>query len=269
MNELQSLLKDLYLISGFNMTMFDIDENVITSYPCQDSPFCRLIKSTPKGALKCKECDHAAFERVKKTGKIDIYNCSLHLYEAVVPLYTYGVHTGYLMMGQTLTNSDYEKQLIKNEALKYVKDDQKLDDAIEKISFHTREKILSFAAIIDICGKYLTLTNRVEAKNRNLAMETKQYIMINYANEITIDDLCQYFYCSKSTLHNKFKEEYGITIHQYILEYRLEKALELLKNNKNSILEIALNCGFNDANYFSKAFKKKYKVSPSVYRENI
>ena len=58
------------------------------------------------------------------------------------------------MMGQTLTNSQFEKERIKAATSKYVTDEKELDEAISKISFHTREQILSIASIIDICAKY-------------------------------------------------------------------------------------------------------------------
>ncbi len=122
---------------------------------------------------------------------------------------------------------------------------------------------------LDICAKYLTLTNRLEAKNKNLAIEIKNYLNVHYNYAITLQQLCNYFYVSKSTLLNKFKEEYGITIHQYLLDYRFQKSLELLANSTQSIQEIALACGFQDANYYTKAFKAKYQTTPTHYRETI
>lgn len=267
MNDLQLMLRDLYLISGLNLSIFDIDENLITSYPEKKSAFCNLIDKNKEGLKQCHKCDHQAFETVKKTGKLHIYQCYFHLYEAVVPLYTYGVHTGYLMMGQTLTTSYFDKQYIKEKALLYIKDEKQLEEAINKISVHSKEQIYAFSNIIDICAKYITLTNRIESKKHDLALEVKKYIMLNYQKEITITQLCEHFYCSKSTLINNFKKAYGLTVHQYILDYRLNKSLELLKNNKLTILEISLNCGFTDSNYFSKAFKHKYQISPTEYRK--
>lgn len=268
MNDLQSILKDLYLISGLNISIYDIDENIITSYPEKKSPFCALIEHNPESLKHCQECDHNAFKRVKKSGKIDIYKCYFNLYEAAVPLYTYGIHTGYLMMGQTLTTSRFDREYIKEKAIQYINNEDVLEDAIKKISVHSHEQILAFSNIVDICAKYITLTNRIQYKKKDLAFQIQKYIVLNYQNEITIQQLCEHFYCSKSTLINRFKAEYGKTIHQYILDYRLDKALELLKNDHLSILEISLNCGFNDANYFSKAFKHKFKISPSEYRNS-
>lgn len=267
MNDIQSMLKDLYLVSGLNMTIFDIEGNTIASYPEQKSPFCSLIEQNKVAFQNCQKCDQAAFERVKKTGKIDIYQCYFHLYEACVPLYTYGMLTGYLMMGQTLSKSLIDQEELKMTALPFIKDEAKLDDAIQKISIHSKEQILSFASIIDICAKYLTLTNRIEAKNKNLVQEVKQYIMQNYSHDITIDHLCSYFYCSKATLINHFKDTYHQTVHQYLMTYRIEKAKEYLKNEQLTIQQIASQCGFQDANYFSKAFKKHVGLSPHHYRK--
>lgn len=268
MKELETLLKDLYLISGLNLSIFDIDENLVVSYPRKKSPFCQLINQCKEAKQYCKLYDHNAFLKVKETGVIYIYQCHFNLYEAVVPLYTYGQHSGYLMMGQTLTNSLFDLNDIKNKAEQYIKDDEQLDVAIQQISTHTKEQILAFANIVDVCAKYITLTNRVENKTKDLAQEIEKYIKLNYKHPISIDALCDLFFCSKSTLINHFKKEHKITIHQFLLNYRLEKAIELLHNDNLTIEEVALSSGFSDGNYFSKAFKKKYGLSPNEYKKS-
>ena len=48
MNELQVMLKDLYLVFGLNLSIFDLDGNLVTSYPEKNSPFCELVKSKPE-----------------------------------------------------------------------------------------------------------------------------------------------------------------------------------------------------------------------------
>jgi AraC-like DNA-binding protein len=54
---------------------------------------------------------------------------------------------------------------------------------------------------------------------------------------------------------------------EYITLYRIAKAEELLLNSDMSITDIALSTGFNDANYFSRAFRKYKEDSPSAYRK--
>lgn len=157
MNDIQSMLKDLYLISQLNMSIFDIDGHLITSYPTKKCPFCILIEKNKEAIKKCHECDVNAFEKVKKSGKIEIYQCYFHLYEACVPLYTYGMHTGYLMMGQTLSNPLFDKEYLKNNASLFIHDKKQLDDAISQISIHSKEQIMAFASIVDICAKYCNI----------------------------------------------------------------------------------------------------------------
>lgn len=265
MDDIQHILKDLYIISDFNMSLFDTDFNLVTSYPEGKTSFCTLIEKSD-GFKHCKQFDHEAFLRVKETGKIYIYQCYFNLYEACVPIYTYGILSGYLMMGENLLASPIDRKIIEEKALPYVKDPDLLNDAINTIPVHPKEKILSFASIVDICARYLTLTNQVENKNEQLAKQIMAYLQQNYASHISIQKLCDIFYCSKGTLNNHFKQEYHISIHQYLSNLRLEKATELLHNPNLSIGEIAITVGFNDTNYFTKAFRKKYNYSPIEYR---
>lgn len=269
MNELQVMLKDLYLVFGLNLSIFDLDGNLVTSYPEKNSPFCELVKSKPEVLKLCHACDKKAFEHVKNAGEIYIYRCHFGLYEACVPLYTYGVLSGFFMMGQTLTDTEYDKNLIKRKAIEFLLDSDVIDEAIDHISFHSQEQIIAFAGVVNIVAEYITLTNRLESKSKNLAEEVHKYLVNNYNQNITIDWLCKYFYVSKSTLINTFKSKYGITVHQFLLEYRLKKSMELLKDKNKTIQDIAIECGFNDANYFSKAFKKKYLLSPTDKKNSL
>ena len=58
----------------------------------------------------------------------------------------------------------------------------------------------------------------------------------------------------------------GKTVTGYINDIRLKKSIELLRTNTLNITEIAIKCGFNDANYFSRIFKRKFGVSPLKYK---
>jgi len=63
-----------------------------------------------------------------------------------------------------------------------------------------------------------------------------------------------------------FKNVLGITPYQYLLEKRLQHSYSLLKQKELLISTIAKECGFPDVFTFSKAFKRKYGLSPSKYR---
>ena len=88
-------------------------------------------------------------------------------------------------------------------------------------------------------------------------------------NKLQLKNYVLNFFCSRGTLLNHFKSKYNTTIHQYLLNYRLKKATELLINDELNVKEIAYFCGFEDPNYFSKVFKKRYGRSPLEFKNNI
>ena len=63
-----------------------------------------------------------------------------------------------------------------------------------------------------------------------------------------------------------FKETMGVSFIQYLNDYRLEIAAELLTTTTDNILDIAFHTGFNNISYFNRCFKNKYGVSPGRYR---
>lgn len=81
------------------------------------------------------------------------------------------------------------------------------------------------------------------------------------------NELAQKLGVSVKTAEKKFKSFFGITIHQYILNYKMEQAILYFKNfPEMQIKEIAYNLGFYDEYHFSKQFKKIIGVSPSQYK---
>lgn len=261
-------MKNLHETMGLNVSLFDMNEKLITSYPEKDSEFCYYMKYICKQSKHCcKKCDHKAFLRAKLNKSYEVYRCDFHLFETCVPIYTYGTLTGFLMIGQATNNSRMDKEIIKKSVKPFIKDQEKIDSLIKTIPIREEKQLLAFAEIANLAAQYLTLSNQVENKNTKLAYAIKSYIHNNYQKEIPLQSLSDLFLCSKSNLNNHFKEEYKMTIHQYLLDYRLKKSYELLGQDQFSIQEIAYACGFNDANYFSKAFKNKYKTSPREYKK--
>lgn len=269
MNDLKAILKDLYSVLGLNISLFDIDENLIASYPEKNSPFCHLIKQNPKSRKICENCDHEAFKRVKKTGEIEIYKCKFNLTEACVPVYSYGLLTGFLMMGQAISDSSMDQNIIFKLARPYISNDIDLKQAIKQIPIKTDQQILAFSTILEMCAKYFTSSNSIAMKNDQLADAAKKYILENLDKDITIEMLCEKLYCSKAALALHFKSTFHTTIHAFLIECRIHKSCELLRNKNLSIQQVSSMCGFNDTSYFSKVFKKKCKLTPKQYREQI
>ena len=92
------------------------------------------------------------------------------------------------------------------------------------------------------------------------------YIEQNYAHDISNQDLEQLLGCSESALLRNFKQAVGTSPMQYLLDYRLKRAAELLVTTSMRSGDIALACGFNDFSYFTKQFKCHMGKTPGDYR---
>jgi len=93
------------------------------------------------------------------------------------------------------------------------------------------------------------------------------YLSLNYAKKIKINDLAKYIGINRSYLTNSFKKAMRISPQQFLVNLRMDKAASLLHNTSLPISSIALQVGYDDPLAFSKIFKLKYKVSPKVFRE--
>ena len=265
--ELLTVLKELHNISGFRISIHDTQFHEIAAYPEKLSCFCGLVQQNKKARQMCVQNDISTFHIVENDLKTYVYQCKFGLHEAVAPLFSFGTLTGYLMMGQIIDTNMGSRNFVYQSALPYVKDFDALSKAIDSISVSSKEMILSCITIMDVCAKYITLSNRLNLSKKNLTFEIKKYIATHYHEKITIEMLCRQFFCSRSTLINSFRNSCSTTITQYILDIRMQKATEMLKSSNKSIKDIAMDCGFEDQNYFSKVFHKVYQKSPTEFRK--
>ncbi len=93
------------------------------------------------------------------------------------------------------------------------------------------------------------------------------YIERNIKNGITLEDVSTYANMSVYYLSKIFKKEMSINFITYITDRKIEIAKDMLSNTDYPIINIAIELSYNEANYFSKAFKKKVGMTPSEYRE--
>lgn len=93
------------------------------------------------------------------------------------------------------------------------------------------------------------------------------YIQEHYAEPITIKELSDL--CGFSQVHfmNIFKAAIGSTCIEYLVEYRLARAALQLQETAHSIMQIALDNGFQNTSYFNRAFKRQYAMTPSAFRK--
>ena len=96
-----------------------------------------------------------------------------------------------------------------------------------------------------------------------------RYIDAHFSDpKIDIETVCGVAFISVSSLQRGFAKYFGMSPKQYLIQLRMNRALELLTENKLSVKEISFVCGFTDEKYFSRAFKKRYGCSPSQLKNN-
>ena len=94
-----------------------------------------------------------------------------------------------------------------------------------------------------------------------------RYMTEHISEKIKIEMLAEELHISHVGLLWKFKRTMGCTPSDFLIQIRMRHAKHLLLQGKKRINEIALLCGYNNAYYFSNAFKKFYHIPPSKYRE--
>lgn len=107
-------------------------------------------------------------------------------------------------------------------------------------------------------------------ERQQLVDQMKLYIETNYREDLTLNELAEFFFTSPATISRMFKEQLGESPINYLIRYRLEKAKTLLDHTEEiTIKETAHLIGYEDALYFSKLFKKYYGSSPTDYAKRV
>lgn len=134
--------------------------------------------------------------------------------------------------------------------------------------FHQFDKLtLANASLLELIY-YISNASKALEQSRNSDIITKvlTYINVNYNKQLTLDELSEKVGYSKSRFSHIFLDIVGMSPIKYMNDIRLKNSCELLHSTNLTIAEIAQSCGFNDPLYFSRIFKKKYKISPKQYR---
>ncbi len=103
------------------------------------------------------------------------------------------------------------------------------------------------------------------AKKQGL-LQVRDYLDQNFTQKITLDHLAECFFMNKYYLSHMFKDQFGVTVVEYLLNLRITHAKQLLRFSSLTAEAVGAACGMPDANYFSRVFRKLEGISPSEYR---
>ena len=93
-----------------------------------------------------------------------------------------------------------------------------------------------------------------------------EYIKEHYSESINVNELAELTHLSTYYFMRLFKKYTGMTCVEYINDYRLSKASELLEGDHYTIMQVAMMVGFNNVSYFNRYFKKRFMMTPKAYK---
>ncbi len=115
---------------------------------------------------------------------------------------------------------------------------------------------------------YENIQSTKSKQSDNIAFEIRAYLDQKICEKVTLDNIVDTFFVSKTRLIHLFQKNFGVSPYQYLISQRINMACSLLKNSNLSVREIAEILQFADPHYFSNFFKNKIGISPVDYRKN-
>ena len=103
-------------------------------------------------------------------------------------------------------------------------------------------------------------------QNRSRLHFVLHYIHEHLTEKIPVNILSRKAYLSRNNFFKWFKEQFGITPLEYINRERIKLAKQLLAENKQSIGQVGMQCGFSDTNYFVRLFRQSEGITPGAYQ---
>lgn len=122
-----------------------------------------------------------------------------------------------------------------------------------------------FTSIYDLNSNVTSIKKMTPAQETHVNLAVK-YIQEHYQEAIDVDSICAEIGFSKYYFCKLFKKQQGKTIYQYLTEYRIKNAKELLAYSKLSVNNIAAQVGFKNPLTFIRAFERTVHMTPSEYR---
>lgn len=139
---------------------------------------------------------------------------------------------------------------------KYV---QKINEIISEYYKTKNESIISALAY----SFYITFFENQQENTVISLDKTALYIEKNFNKKLSLDELAEINRTSVSKLCHDFKRKYGCTVFEYLLNLRLNYAYNLLNSVSNiKTKDVATACGFDDASYFCRCYKRKFGITP-------
>lgn len=253
---------------GFSVSVHGKNIGGLIENNIHNNPYCTFVKTNDEAWKKCVQCQQNVFNAYNSDYLLGMCYAGVEEYVFYVDDKTFISISGY--------GIDKEKAEKRMERLscEYHFDKSELLTVYEQGLMHKKENISELKILVKPLCHMLSLLQITIGDIRSIESKSKTFDSIlafvqrNIMQDITLRSIADACACSESTVSHLFKEYTNQSVKKYMNNLRIKQAERLLVTTDLPIGNIAILCGFADANYFSTAFKKSVGLSPVKYRTN-
>ena len=126
---------------------------------------------------------------------------------------------------------------------------------------------LVLSTLLSVLGLLRTGTETKTPKKINYAEKAATLIKNNYMYQLRMSDVAREVHLTEKYLYRLFMERFGISLQQFLIKTRMEKAYELLGSGELSVTEVSCSVGYASVSVFSKTFSKYFGTPPSAVKK--
>ena len=269
MDEIAELINDINIITKIKCVLYDKDFHILHDYENSMCPFCSLVRTDTQCCQKCLESDREGFRQSLRTRSVYKYTCHMGLTETVTPIFCEDEIVGFIMMGQNLLRDNLD--LVQSRIEEFPDESKRslLREALALMKFTAEDELSAMRNVVEMCAEYLYMKKLIRVSEMSTAVLLKNFIVEHMTEPLSVSRLCHEFRMSQSSLYLLSRESFGKSITELIRDIRMERARILLRESDETVTSIAEKIGFDDANYFTKVFRRCTGCTPREWRNRL
>jgi AraC-like DNA-binding protein len=223
--------------------------------------YCSLIRSKLFGNGRCVELDRKKLKESSERRSLVSYTCHGGLVEAIYPVYVDNVLAGFVMAGQFRTASAPPESILAEWKRRY-RNDSAIRIAFSEVPEISPSKLPHLLGLFSMLVRSIAKEGISSIQGDIVIEKILHRIRCNLENPPSLSEAASLVSRSGSSVSHIFKSKLGKSFKSCVIDMRLDRAEEILRNNPGmTVKEAASKVGFEDEFYFSRIFKK-YKGAP-------
>ncbi len=249
----------------------------ILPHASHDNLLCNTVKKNEKCFRGCVGCKEKIEKRLAETKREFFGLCHFGFGEYVFPVLHRSALVAYLCVGE-FHGGDEGISKLRAASKRHALDFSRLKGyyertAGERVIPENEEKFFADFNALAVMLSYLYTI--YDASDTNLVTDNPivsgalDYISGHYSENLTLEKIAENVACNKNYLSTLFHEVVGLSLFEYIADYRIKAAINCMRVRDVGITELSYMCGFSSPAYFATVFKRYTGVTPREYKLNI